>query len=190
MFKNLLKIISGDCVVINIKNTNVYPIFKNGKSSIFQYAKNHNCQTFINNDISLLNNVTVFVRNPYERLVSGINTVINFESILDIDSFLNEVENYNFIDKHFTPQFLWLFHLHKYYQGDVIIKGVEDLLNFISLRERPNVPVVNDELKNKINEHRFKKYTDVDYFFINKFKNKTVKLKTIIEEGYDFLSKN
>lgn len=190
MFRNLLKIISDDCIVIKIKNKNVYPIFKNGKSSLFQYAKNNDCQILINNDISTLNDITVFVRNPYERFVSGINTVINFESVSNIDKFLNDVENYNFIDKHFIPQFLWLFHLSKYYKSDVTIKGVEDLLEFIPLREKPNVPSVGLLLKSKLDEHRFEKYTDVDYFFINKFKNKTVKLKTIIEEGYDFLSKN
>lgn len=190
MFRNLLKIISGDCVVVQIKNKNVYPIFKNGKSSLFRYVKNNNSQTFVNHDISTLSHITVFVRNPYERFVSGINTVIEFESISNIDEFLNDVEGYNFIDKHFTPQFIWLFHLNKYYQGDVTIKGVEDLLNFIALREGPEVPAVSSELKDKIDEHRFKAYINIDYFFINKFKNKTVKLKTIIEEGHDFLSKN
>ena len=52
-----------DCEVVKIKNEYIYPIFKNGSSTIRKNAE----QVYKNNELKKLKEITVYVRDAKER---------------------------------------------------------------------------------------------------------------------------
>lgn len=145
--------------LIEIKNTFVFPIFKNGKSSIEHYAKENNCRWLFEGQCKKAESVTVFLRNPAERFISGVHSFIEFErrknKKIDYDTMLYAIENYGVMNEHFLPQYFWLEKLHKYYKGELIIKSVEDLYIFIPNRNAPAIPKITEEQKNKISKIKY-----------------------------------
>lgn len=190
MFKDLVKLITDDCVVLHIKGNNIFPIFKNARSSLYHYADINKCKQFRNFEICNLRKIVVYVRDPKERFISGINTVVGFKKIKDVKTFLEDVQNFDFVDKHFMPQYVWLSQLYKFYKNDIHIKDVNELYDLIPYRESPAVPAITEELRQEIEKINIRKYIEVDQLIIEKFKNKRSKLENIIGEGYDFLPKN
>ena len=57
----------------------VLPIFKNGLSSIEAYAKEKNIKWLINEQLKNIDTITIFLREPAERFVSGVHSFIEFE---------------------------------------------------------------------------------------------------------------
>jgi hypothetical protein len=195
MFKNLTKILTADCEVIKFDDEQFfYPIFKNGRSSLKTYAENNNLLSFKNKEISNLKKIIVFLRPPKERFVSGVYTFFYFTNNQVIDSStLKKIESFDIVDRHFVPQYTWLFHLCKYFQGSIEIKSVSALYNLIPERDGPwcNGPPwkpLTKEKKLKILSIDYKKYIDVDKKIIKKYMNQTVKLKELIKEFKNDLS--
>ena len=100
----------------------VYPIFKNGRSSFQAHADENKCRILINNQIKKLNLIDVFLRDPQERIESGINTFIQMTKRdhpnLDADTISWFAQNYLFLNRHYAPQFLWLVNLARYLSAD------------------------------------------------------------------------
>ena len=183
MFKNWTNIFTTDCSVIKMPNREyVYPIFKNGRSSLRQYAEQNQLEVIKNEQLSKLTDVTVFLREPQERFVSGVHTVIEFEDVIDVSAFLKEIENLNFYNRHFIPQVYWLFHLLKYYKGNVKLLPVEELYNIIPNRDAPVINKLTVERKQQILSIEHEKYIQADQRLMYRYLGKTVELKTIIEE--------
>ena len=183
MFKDWTNIFTTDCSVIKMPNEEfVYPIFKNGCSSLRQYAQQNQLQVIRNEQLSNLTDVTVFLRDPEERFVSGVHTVIEFEDIINVSVFLKEVENFNFYNRHFIPQIYWLFHLLKYFKGNVKLLPVKELYNIIPNRDAPNINKLTVERKQQILSIEHEKYIQADQRLMHRYLGKTVELKTIIEE--------
>lgn len=183
MFKNWTKLFTTDCFVILLKNNiSVYPIFKNGKTSLFEYAKEKNLKILKNEEIKNLKEIKIFLRNPEERFISGVHTVIEFEKIKNIDKFLTDVENFKKYDRHFMPQFYWLVHLSKYYNGFVNLLSINELYNLIPNRDRPNIKKIDTDRKIQIQLINNKNYVDTDYKLIKKYMNQIVDLKKLIKE--------
>jgi hypothetical protein len=183
MFKNWTNIFTTDCSVIKMPNGEfVYPIFKNGLSSLRQYAQQNQLQVIRNEQLSNLTDVTVFLRDPKERFVSGVHTIIEFEDIIDVPAFLKEVEKFNFYNRHFIPQVYWLLHLLKYFKGKVKLLPVETLYNIIPNRDAPNINKLTVERKQQILSIEHEKYIQADQRLMHRYLGKTVELKTIIEE--------
>ena len=144
--------------IVSIKGFNVYPIFKNGHSSIVKYAKDNKCKWLFNQQCIRANPITVFLRKPHERFISGVHTYIEHERRkllvkaythkqqhknfvdFDYDSILNKIEQGEIVNEHFMPQYTWLKRLHQYYKGIVILKTVADLRMLIDNRDGPNIP--------------------------------------------------
>ena len=108
------------CEVIEVipSQRYVYPIFKNGYSS-FLYAKTKNCwRILINQQIQKIKNIDVTVRNPKDRLVSGINTFIQYtlkdNPGLDPATVEWFALNYQSLNRHYASQFVWLLNLARY----------------------------------------------------------------------------
>jgi len=190
MFKNLTNTLTADCDVIKFSDEQYfYPIFKNGRSSLTVYARRNNLPLLKNKQISNLKKIIVFLRSPEERFVSGVHTffyLANKESIDEIT--LKKIESFDIIDRHFVPQYLWLLHLHKYFNGIVELKPVLELFNLIPNRDgpwndnpNPWKPITEKE-RNKIISIEHKKYIEVDEKIIKKYMNKSVELKKIIKE--------
>jgi hypothetical protein len=190
MFKNLTDILTSDCEVIKFSDEQFfYPIFKNGRSSLTIYAGRHNLPLLKNKEISSLKKITVFLRSPEERFLSGVHTFFYLANKKSIDeNTLKKIESFDIIDRHFIPQYLWLLHLHKYFKGIVKFKSVLELLNLIPNRDgpwndnpNPWKPMTEKE-KNKILSMEHKKYIEVDEKIIKKYMNKSVELEKIIKE--------
>jgi hypothetical protein len=96
----------------------VYPIFKNGSSSITEYAQYQNYKILFNEQIKKPITIEVILRDPMSRFISGINTFVSNikrdNPNLDIDTIIYFAENYLFLNRHYAPQLSWLLNLNKY----------------------------------------------------------------------------
>jgi hypothetical protein len=189
MFKNLTDILAADCEVIKFNDEQFfYPIFKNGRSSLKEYAEDNNLDILKNKKISSLKKITVFLREPKERFISGVYTFFYFTNnkVID-DTILKKIENCDVIDRHFVPQYIWLFHLYKYFKGLVEFRPVSDLYELIPNRggpwgRGPAWKPLTEEKKLQILSIDYKKYLNVDKKILKKYMYKTIKLKTLINE--------
>jgi hypothetical protein len=135
MLSYLDRIIFPDrCEVIEIipSQRYVYVIFKNGYSSFSLATKKNKWQIKINQQIQQINSIDVIIRNPEDRLVSGINTFIQHtvRDNPDLDPVTVEwfAQNYLCLNRHYCSQFLWLLNLARYLNPDAT-------LNFLSMAE-------------------------------------------------------
>lgn len=110
----------------------VYVIFKNGHSSFLSHRLKNNCRILINQQIQKINNIDIVIRNPQDRLISGINTFIQhtLQNNPKLDSSTVEwfAQNYLHLDRHYYPQFSWLLNLARYLNTDT-------KLNFLPMAE-------------------------------------------------------
>ena len=195
MFKKWITLTTADCEVIKFsKNLNIYPIFKNGRSSLTVYAKDNNLPVVKNKDISGLTDITVYIRDPIERFISGVHTFFYLNQLKINDLDLKKIDNFENINRHFMPQSIWLLHLYKFYENDISLKDVKEVYNLIPLREGPwynnTIPwtPITEEQKNQIKKLNHKKFTDIDYRVLNKYLDKKINLKKIVKEITDALS--
>ena len=190
MFKNLTDILTADCEVVKFSDEQCfYPIFKNGRSSLTAYAKKNNFQLLKNKEILNLKKITVFLRPPKERFVSGVYTFFYFTNNQSIDeNTLKKIENFDVINRHFVPQYIWLSHLYKYFKGIVEFRSVKELYELIPNRDGPWTGnprpwrAITQKDKDKILSIKHKKYIEVDNKIIKKYMNQSIELKTLIKE--------
>jgi hypothetical protein len=190
MFKDWLKLVTTDCTVIQLSDKMfVYPMYKNGSTSLKYYSEKNHLNIFKNKEISKLKNITVFLRNPTDRFISGVHSYLEYEKIKDVDKELKKIEKFETLDRHFIPQYFWLLHLLKYFNGNLEIKSVSDLYNLIPNRDAPrDVRKITKEKKEKIKSIDYKKYINIDEQIIKKYLNETVKLKNLIMEFKNVVS--
>ena len=103
----------------------VYVIFKNGHSSINVSRITNPQRIHINQQILKLNSIDVIIRNPEDRLLSGINTFIQHtlrdNPGLDPDTVEWFALNYVSLDRHYASQFSWLLNLAQYLNPDATL---------------------------------------------------------------------
>ena len=190
MFKNLIDILTADCEVIKFNDKEFfYPVFKNGRSSLTIYAERNNLPLLKNKEISNLKKITVFLRSPTERFVSGVYTFFYFTNNQLIDkNILKKIESFDIVNRHFVPQYIWLLHLYKYFNGIVEFKSVTELYALIPNRDGPWTgnpfpwKVITQEEKDKILSIKHEKYIEVDEKIIKKYMNQSVELEKLIKE--------
>jgi hypothetical protein len=177
--------------IVNIKNTFVFPIFKNGKSSIDRYAKENHSKWLLNEQCRRAQQITIFLRDPRQRFVSGVHSFIEFEKRknknLDYDTMLYAIENYDVVNEHFLPQYFWLRKLSNYFNGQLILKTVEELYEFIPNRDAPRIPKITQEQKDKISKIHFEnlKYDEV---LFREYVGKTLPINELLENIKNALS--
>jgi len=189
MFKNLTDMLTADCEVIKFNDEQfLYPIFKNGRSSLTMYAAKNNLKILKNKGIGNLKKMTVFLRSPEDRFASGVHTFFYLTGKSCNTDSLKKIENFEIVNRHFVPQYLWLFHLNKYFNGIVDIKSVDELYHLIPNRDGPWAAnakpwkAMTREEKQKILSIQHERYVDVDKKIIKKYMNRSVALKKIIQE--------
>jgi len=183
MFKNWGTLFTTDCCVILLEdNSAVYPIFKNGQTSLFYYAREKKLKILKNKQLQHIKKIKVFLRDPLQRFVSGVHTVIELEKINNIDVFFKEVECFKTYNRHFIPQFYWLLHLSKYFKGLVELRPSEELYDLIPLRKGPNIKTLTAARKKQIMSINNKAYVGVDYKLMDRYIGQTIDLEKIIKE--------
>lgn len=148
------------CEVIEVLPSQryVYPIFKNASTSLFWQAQQCNWKIKINEQIKKLNNIDVILRDPHERLISGLNTfaqqVIRDNPDLDHKTVLWFAKKYLFLDRHYCPQFFWLVNLFRYMSDDatVTFKNMTNIVEFTEFhRKPPDIAQVTEEMTQQAN---------------------------------------
>ena len=110
MLKHWNKLLNTDCIVVDVGPHTVYPIFKNGSSSLMSVSN----KTYVNKQISECKSIDIIIRDPETRFVSGLNENCQ-QNNLDVKDTWDLVYEDKLINRHFAPQWLWLLHLYKFY---------------------------------------------------------------------------
>jgi hypothetical protein len=109
----------------------VFPIFKNGSSSLRAQAKKDNWKILFNEQIYRCDKVEIFLREPTERLASGAGSFIDdmVVSGIDKDAVLEFIQRYPFLNRHYLPQIHWLVWLGRYLRDEsiLIFNGMDSL---------------------------------------------------------------
>ncbi len=168
------KILNTDCRVVKIGPHTVYPIFKVGLHSLM-----HVCDKILmNTEIADCKHIDVMIRDPEERFVSGVNEycVLHNLDVKETWELINKGQVHN---RHFTPQYVWLMHLYRFYKGDITIRPFDYISNFTQVHlhksnSRVDVPVCEPYVK--VDRHLIKYY------------NQTVALEELITRYKNVLS--
>ena len=158
MFSEIDKTIFPDsCEVLEIVPSQlfVYPIFKNGSSSLTESAPTFGWKTINECSISQIQSpITVFLRDPKERFISGVNTFLQHchRDYKDLDSrtILFFVEKYLFLNRHYAPQFFWLINLARYSQAPLKFQHINDISQLTSHVTRAGVNPPTEEFLESI----------------------------------------
>jgi hypothetical protein len=156
------------CEVIEIEASQryIYPIFKNGSSSLNEYAQAQKLKILFNEQIKKISDIDIILRNPLERFISGINTYVSNTKRdnpqLDVDTIIYFAETYLFLDRHYAPQFSWLINLTRYAEKNTKLHlyGMERLNEYTPLSINSTEimllsPDVIDRLKSNIHNEMY-----------------------------------
>jgi hypothetical protein len=116
------------CEVVHLPLHNqwVYLIQKNGSTSLRSLQAKDNLAVFIDDKISTLDHVDVYIRSPRARYVSGVNTYLQHlqrdHPELDYSTAFWFAQRYKFLNTHYLPQFYWIANLSKYLRDDAKIR--------------------------------------------------------------------
>lgn len=120
-----------ECDILEVSpNRYVYPIFKNGSSSLYESG----FRKLSLEEIRLIDTVEVLVRDPFERYVSGVHSYIEYlDPALDHATVLHFVDQYIFLNRHFVTQFHWLVNLQRYTKASIKISPMSELASITDL---------------------------------------------------------
>ena len=124
MLKHWATLLNTDCQVFQVGEHTVYPIFKNGYSSLNKDKD----KVYLNDEIAQCSNITVLLRDPEARFVSGVNEYCNITK-MKIEEAYPLIKQGHIVDRHFAPQYIWLMHLYKFYKGNVVLKPFAHIQN-------------------------------------------------------------
>lgn len=160
------------CEVIEIEPSQryIYPIFKNGSTSIFEYAIEQKYKILFNSQITRTNLIDVILRNPTDRYISGFNTFVyntkQENPQLDLTTIIYFAKNYLFLNRHYTPQLFWLNHLNKYSSSKTILRlrGMSAISDYTPLHTGPDQEFILSEsvVKDIVDDMHVKTYLELD----------------------------
>ena len=104
----------------------VYLIQKNGSSSLRIQQSRDNLAVFVNDKINDLDFVDVYIREPRDRYINGINSYLQFlkrdHPELDYNTAFWFARRYKFLNTHYLPQFHWIANLSRYLHSNAKIR--------------------------------------------------------------------
>lgn len=154
------------CEVIEIEASQryIYPIYKNGSSSLLEHARQQNYKILINEQIERAPIIDVILRDPLSRYISGTQTFVydvkKENPTLDVDTILYFAENYLFLNRHYAPQLSWLINLSQYTDAKLRLHNMKALSTFTPLTCKPLKDIqfdqtVLDRLSNNIHNEMY-----------------------------------
>jgi hypothetical protein len=173
MFSEIDKTIFPDsCEVLEIVPSQlfVYPIFKNGSSSLTESVIDMGWKTITESDIpNIQTPITVFLRDPKERFISGVNTFLqhchrDYQG-LDTKTILFFVEKYLFLNRHYAPQFFWLINLARYSCAPLKFQHMNNISRLTPLYTYAGVNPPTEEFLESIQQFPWKRLEL--YFFLD-----------------------
>jgi hypothetical protein len=176
MLSQLDNIIFPDrCEVLEIVPSQryVYPIYKNGSSSLY----NSGFRLLDHDELAGLSVIDIYVRNPYDRFVTGVNTFLQHNSNLDRTTVLHFVKNYLFVNRHFCPQLHWLVNLQRFTKAKIRINHIDSLSEITTLTKNKSKDFLLDEY---LNTDKINFYLSVDKVLTEDLIGQTVTFKLII----------
>tara|TARA_R110000744_G_scaffold55178_2_gene116696 strand:- start:522 stop:1127 length:606 start_codon:yes stop_codon:yes gene_type:complete len=142
-----------DCLILKSQDHYIYPIFKNGSSSLKQSG-----YTVVSPDeYADISEVTVFVREPFERYLSGVNTFVQHNPSYHQETLVHIINENLFLDRHFCLQFHWLVNLQRFTQAPIKLTPVSEL-NYVT-------DLHNNKCKNKSFREVFENHAEL-YFYL------------------------
>lgn len=152
----------------------VYPIYKNGSSSLYKSGFR-----LVNNDeLKHIPVIDIYVRNPYDRFVTGVNTFLQHNPNLDRATVLHFVTNYLFLNRHFCPQFHWLTNLQRFTNAKIRINPIESLSDITALKHNTSEDPLLDEILSTEKVHF---YLSIDKALTEDLIGKTVPFRLIVQ---------
>jgi hypothetical protein len=135
----------------------VYPIYKNGRSSLLRYSNINRCKIIFNEQIKKVHTIDVVLRDPNTRFVSGINTfvqtILRDHPDLDPTTVTWFTKNYLFLNRHYSPQYTWLLNLARYLDSGSELRffDMQEITVITGFNEKPDkIEPVNDQLLEQI----------------------------------------
>ena len=123
----------------------VYPIYKNGSSSLY----NSGFRLLEHDELTQIEVVDIYVRDPYERFVTGVNSFLKYNQNLDRNTCLHFISNFLFLNRHFCPQFYWLVNLQRFTDAKIRINPIESISEITNLKSNTNNSQLLDNILNQ-----------------------------------------
>lgn len=152
----------------------VYPIYKNGSSSLYESG----FRLVSSDELPNIDIVDIYVRNPYDRFATGVNTFLQHNSSLDRATALYFINNYLFLNRHFCPQFHWLVNLQRFTNAKIKINPIDTLSDITVLRSNQSQDPLLDEA---LNTEKLHFYLSIDKVLTEDLLGKTVPFKLIVQ---------
>ena len=169
------KLLNTDCIVVEVGPHTVYPIFRVGSTSLVAAAD----KKYTNEQIAKCKHIDILIRDPGERFVSGLNQYSRNNN-LDVKETWELINKGQLHDRHFTPQYVWLLHLYKFYKGAVTLKPFRDIKKITNKH-------VNKDKSKKVAVALLRSFVEVDYQLMDHC-GKTIQLGDLIKEHRHALS--
>lgn len=90
--------------------------------------------------------IDIYVRNPYDRFVTGVNSFLDYNQNLDQTTLLYFITNYLFLNRHFCPQFYWLVNLQRFTKAKIKINSIDLLSKTTNLTHNKNTNQLSDQI--------------------------------------------
>lgn len=166
-----------ECVVLEIVPHAHYvlPIFKNGSSSLARQGY----RSVSPQELANIAEIDVFVRDPHERFLSGVQTYLTKVPELDRHTVLYFVQNFLYLNRHFCPQVYWLLNAARFTDARFRIRPVSDLSTVTSLRENQSQP--DPSLREYFADTKTRFFNEIDEALTVNLINQTVSMKDIVD---------
>ena len=144
-----------------------YLIQKNASSSIRYEASDQGLRFLTFNEISNLEFVDVYLRSPRSRYLSGVNTFLQHikrdHPELDYNTAFWFAKKYKFLNRHYMPQWFWLYNLSRFINVNTKIRfrSVEDACKITSYYSDAKIQPYSKDFANLL----LKDNGDMEFWF-------------------------
>lgn len=153
----------------------VYPIYKNGSSSLTKAGY----QQVPFEKLPEINVIEIYVRDPYDRFLSGVQTYLMQNFALDRKTILHIVGENLFLNRHYAPQFHWLVNLQRFTKAKIKINPIEKLSELTAHYDNQQDKDYDISEYFKGNE-KIQFYTSIDKILTETLLGHTVRFKDIV----------